>query len=182
MPEERPFEFRPLQASDEPHVRGWLLDYLQRHISGWAHAHGLDWTDAEIDEHIDQHGLVEREWVELRDAASSTDTHVELAVGLDDLREPQAIVYAELRPDRYLKLTLGVMSWLYVARPTRGKAIGTALSRRAIAWMRSRGVTAAEVFVTRSNVAAIRCYERAEFRTLDLRMIASIAGHEIDET
>ncbi len=72
-------------------------------------------------------------------------------------------------------ISLGTINWIYVSRSARDQNISTALMKMAMAWMRNQGAEAAEVFVTKSSAAAVRCYERSRFQRVDLRMIAALS-------
>lgn len=170
-------QFRALRPDDTVTVRGWLLDWLRRHVAGWTGAYGLSWDEAAIDAHV-RTNLLEREYAELAEAATAGDRHVELATTGDTA---QGLIYAELRRDRYLGALLGVISWIYVAPAARRHGIGAALVRRSQAWMRSRGATAVEVFVTAAERAATATYAKGGLRPLDLRMVAALVSAADDD-
>ena len=117
------------------------------------------------------HDLVARDWKALAESIGQSDSFVEVV--LDD-EEIVGIIHATLRTDRYLCIPLGTIDWLYVSRPARGRSISTALMERATVWMQNNGASAAEVFVTESNTAAVHCYERSGFQELDLRMVSTL--------
>ena len=171
MTAQQPLHFRRLHTADEPIVRAWLSDYLHRHISGWLSTHGLKWEPNQISKHIDTHDLVARDWRELDESVGKSDSFVEVVLNNEEV---VGIVHATLRNDRYLCIPLGTVDWLYVSRAMRGRCISTTLIKRATTWMQGRGVSAAEVFVTESNVSAVRCYERNRFQRLDLRMVSAL--------
>ena len=163
--------FRNLCTDDEPIVKAWLLDYLHCHISSWLSTHGLAWSSDEVSAHIDTHNLVVRDWEELAKSVDGVSSLVKLAFNNEGL---VGIVHASLRTDRYLLVPLGVIEWLYVSRPLRGQNVSIVLMNKALTWAQAQGAQAAEVFVTESNVAAMRCYQRSGFQRIDLRMVAEL--------
>lgn len=164
-------QIRTLRESDASRVHGWLEDWLLGHIGGWAPYYGLAWQGDEIAEHIARHRLVEREWDEVVRAADDEDCLVRV---MDRDDEIVGIIYAEFTEDRYLKLPVGVISWLYVDPPCRGSGIAASLIAAAQGWYARRGAAAGEVFVTCSNMRAMRSYARAGFAPVDARLVASL--------
>lgn len=154
---------------DRPAVYAWLRSFLRWHLHAWSRAAGLHWSEAEIDDHIDQNGLVERDWDEL--AAAAADDGQLVAVARDSARAV-GIIHAGARQDRYLHLPLGVVHWIFVEPVSRGTGVGDLLLDAARAWMQQRGLHAAEVFVTADNTAALALYRRGGFAIVDHRMFA----------
>jgi ribosomal protein S18 acetylase RimI-like enzyme len=160
-------------ARDRPAVYAWLRSFLRWHLHTWSRAAGLPWTEAEIDAHIDQNGLVERDWNELAGAAEDADQLVAVA---REASRAVGIVHAGERVDRYLQTSLGVVHWIFVEPVSRGQGVGDLLVQASQTWMRQRGLHAAEVFVTADNTAAARLYRRGGFALVDHRMIARLGG------
>ena len=161
--------YGPLIESDADCVQKWLADWLTRHVSGWSGAYGLDWTTNDIKAHIERQALVGREWAEIRAAAADRDCFVCVAKAG---RTPVGLVYAEKRTDRYLALTTGVISWIYVDPSVRQKGVALRLLEEAHGWFVQQDVSVSEVFVTASNRAALAAYERGGYRVLDHRLLA----------
>jgi ribosomal protein S18 acetylase RimI-like enzyme len=154
--------FRRLVPTDEATVRGWIEAYLIEHVGWWLAARGLDDDPATL---VAQRALVEREWQELLVARAAD------FVAVADLDGAAAgIVRAALREDHYLGIRSGVLQWLAVDPRARRRGVATALVQRATDWFDAHEASA-EVFVTDTNAAAMRAYERAGFQTVDTRMI-----------
>lgn len=158
---------------DKPAVYAWLRAYLRWHLAVWSNAVGLGWDEAAIDEHLDAFDLVEREWQELVRAAEAEDRLV--AVARESAR-PVGILYAEEREERYLRVPMGVISWIFVEPVSRGTGVSRMLMAAAAEWMRERGLSATEVFVTADNPAAVQLYKRFGYRVIDHRMLGHVAG------
>lgn len=161
-----------LLSTDEAAVRGWLRRYLCDQVATWSEALGLGWSSVAVEEHIDGHHLVERDWRELAAAAADPARFVAVARAPDG---PIGLVFAESRRDRYLLLRLGVLSWIYVVPEARGAGVSTRLMEAALAWMRVQHLEVAEVFVTGANPAAVELYRRSGFVAIDHRMLARLA-------
>lgn len=172
MPNNADLLFRTLQPDDESTIKVWLFDYLAEHISSWSPHYGLNWQLEYIERHIQEHRLIEQEWSGLIDAAKATDSFVEIAHLSDQV---VGIIWASLGTDRYLRIQLATVEWIYVSHPVRGHKTAVVMLERAKAWMRSQGAQSTEVFVTESNTAAVRCYEQVEFKRLDSRMVTALA-------
>ena len=164
--------FRSLQLGDESTIKAWLFDYLCAHIAGWLPRYGLNWQLEYIKQHIQENRLVEQEWNGLLDATEADDSFVEIAHLNSQII---GIVWVSLGTDRYLRTKSATIDWIYVSRSIRRQKTAVVLLERAKAWMRLRGVQSTEVFVTESNTAAIRCYERAGLVRLDSRMVSALA-------
>lgn len=161
--------FRPLRADDEDAVRAWLAGYLEQHVAWWSAAAGLA-----IDprEHVDRHGLVQREWLELLAGASAPDAALVEVLHDDPSAAAAGIVHAAVAEDRYLRRPVGRLLWVAVDPRRRGDGLGTALMARAVDWFAARSVIGAEVFVTALNEPAVAAYRRAGFAVVDHRMLA----------
>jgi GNAT superfamily N-acetyltransferase len=162
---------RPLSEADGPRVKVWIKDWLVRHIAGWAPSYGLLWGNDEIEAHISRFELVEQQWAELVSASAHDRSFVRI---FDEMDEVVGIIFAELKEDRYMKIPLGVLSWLYVASERRGAGIAQELIATAQAWHSERGAIATEVFATSSNSSAIRSYAKSGFVPVDCRLVADI--------
>ena len=156
---------------DKPAVYAWLRSFLRWHLAVWSEAAGLRWSERDIDEHIGDHGLVEREWHELLAAAG--DEHQLVAVARDR-RRPIGVLHAREREDRYLRIPMGVVCWLFIEPVSRGTGVSRLLMDASTQWMQERGLRSAEVFVTADNAAALRVYKRARYGVVDYRLIAQL--------
>ena len=159
---------RSLEGQDANEVRKWLADWLEHHLAGWVKAYGLDWTEDKIRMHIFDENLVDRDWYEISEAASDPSRLVRVA---EVNNSAAGIIYAELRPDRYLSVTQGVISWLYVTPEARGQQVASNLLENAHHWMREQQVVVSEVFVTATNHAALETYNRAGYQLVDHRLV-----------
>jgi GNAT superfamily N-acetyltransferase len=166
------FVLRSLESRDANNVRKWLADWLEHHIAGWSRAYGLAWTADEIRMHISDENLVGREWRELSEAAGDSERFIRVA---EINGNPAGIVYAEQRVDRYLTLSHGVLSWLYVVPEARGLQLAASLLESAHDWMRAQRLAVSELFATASNQPALRTYDRAGYRVVDHRLVAALA-------
>lgn len=151
-------------------VRAWLAAHVREHLRAWSATLGETWDDAAIDEHAARHHLVEREWDDVR-LAASREPRGFVRVARRGGR-PVGILWAEERPDRFLCRPVAALCWVYVARAWRGRGIADALMAAYDAWAGARPVVAREVYVTSGNVPAVRLYERRGFVTSDHRMFA----------
>lgn len=154
---------------DKPAIFAWLRAFLRWHIGAWSESAGLRWSEADVDEHLEEHELVQREWLELTDAAK--DERQLVAVARAN-RRPIGIIHAQERTDRYLLMPLGVVCWIFVEPVSRGTGVSQVLMDACHEWMRTRGLRAAEVFVTAENQAAVRVYQKAGYHIVDHRLIA----------
>lgn len=151
-------------------VRAWLAAHVRDHLRAWSETLGEAWTDAAIDEHAARHGLVEREWADLR-AAADREPRGFVRLARQDGR-PVGVLWAEERPDRFLCRPVAALCWVYVARAWRGRGVADALMAAYEGWAGRRPVVAREVYVTSSNAPALRLYERRGFVTSDHRLFA----------
>ena len=62
---------------------------------------------------------------------------------------------------------------LAVDPPCHGRGIGSALIASGLDWMRKRGVKCAEVLTDQNNIAAIRAYEKNNFRVIYSSIVLS---------
>jgi ribosomal protein S18 acetylase RimI-like enzyme len=154
--------FRRLVPADEAVVRRWIEAYIVEHVGWWLQARGLDGDPAQV---VRERGLVQRDWEELLVARAADFVVVAELDGA-----PAGIVRAALREDRHLGVRGGVLQWLAVDPAARGRGVAGALIQRATDWFDAHGASA-EVFVTDVNAAAVRAYERAGFRAVDVRML-----------
>lgn len=159
---------------DKPAVYAWLRSFLRWHLAAWSRAAGLHWSDADIDEHIDTHGLVERDWNALAEAAN--DDRQLVAVARAGGR-PIGIIHASEREDRYLLIPMGVLCWIFVEPVSRGSGVSGLLMQASRDWMKGRGLQAAEVFVTSENHAAVTVYQRGGYHIVDHRLIARLGEY-----
>lgn len=157
---------------DRPAVYAWLRSFLRWHLHTWSRAAGMAWTEDEVDQHIDQNGLVERDWDEL--AAAAAD-QAQLVAVVREAGRAVGIIHAGERTDRYLQLPRGVVHWIFVEPVSRGMGVGDLLLEASATWMKQRGLHAAEVFVTADNAAAVKLYRRGGFEVVDHRMIARLS-------
>lgn len=168
----------PLRADDERTVRAWLELFLREHLAAWSRdLEGEPWTREAVEGHIARHRLVEREWGDLVRDAGHPDALVRVARERGPGRASEVgrrlgIVCAELREDRYLRGTMGVLMWVFVEPGARRRGIAARLLEVASAWMSWRGALGREVYVQSGNAAAHALYERAGFHVADLRMLA----------
>lgn len=158
---------------DRPAVFAWLRSFLRWHLHTWSRAAGLAWTEDEVDDHIDQGGLVERDWDELAAAAADPDQLVAVA---REAGRAVGVIHAGERTDRYLQRPRGVVHRIFVEPVSRGMGAGDLLLEASVTWMKQRGLGAVEVFVTADNAAAVKLYRRGGFEVVDHRMIARLGG------
>lgn len=161
----------PPGAADEPALRDWLDAFLRAHLGDWSSVLGERWSDVAIRAHIEEHGLVDRELRELTRANDHPGGFVRVARA--DGR-PVGVVYAEIRPDRYLCTPIGVLSWIFTDPSVRGQGVARLMMDAVDGWFAWRGVAAREVFVTASNTTAVRVYERQGYRLSDQRMLGVV--------
>ncbi len=160
-------QFGELAEADEEHVRPWIREFVLDHLTYWHTTVGRVTGKAALCAHIEENGLVERDWAELRAAAGDPERYVRVA------RIEGAIcglIYAQSRPEWYLCERIGALSWIYVLPAWRGQGIGRKLIQQADAWMRERGLTFAEVFVNSNNAHALGLYRTSGYRETDTRM------------
>jgi len=62
---------------------------------------------------------------------------------------------------------------LAVDPPCHGRGIGSALIASSLDWMREKGVKYAEVLTDQNNIAAIRAYEKNNFRVIYSSIVLS---------
>ncbi|MFK7927584.1 MAG: GNAT family N-acetyltransferase [Myxococcota bacterium] len=160
-----------LRSDDVAHVWPWLQEHLRWHLEHWSSRTGLNWDAEQIERRISEGRLVQREWSALLGASAAPDALVRV---LRRGEAPLGIVHAEERPDRYLGLNVGVLSYLHVAESARGQGHSAPLVRAAVDWFAERGVKTAEVFVTAANEAAVRAYVGGGFSIIDHRMLLGI--------
>jgi GNAT superfamily N-acetyltransferase len=156
---------------DKPAVYAWLRSYLRWHLGIWSRAAGLHWNSADIDDHIDAQALVERDWNELAQAARDDS---QLVIVARASGRPIGIIHAQEREDRYLRVPLGLLCWIFVEPVSRGSGVSGMLIDASREWMQGRGLHAAEVFVTAENHAALTVYQRGGYRIVDHRLIARL--------
>ena len=149
-----------LNASHEATVKAWLRTYLEEHLSWWAQAYGTQANRSLED-------LVERDWAFLLKNSKEANKYV---VILGD-KLPLGIVHCETRIDRYMNIKLGTLGWIYVDEDARGQGISHKLMQAADAWMKTQGAEGREVFVTATNKAAVKLYERFGYQKVDYRML-----------
>lgn len=157
-----PINLRPLEPTDELTVKTWLGPYLTQHLTWWTAAYGT----------APRHSLgtlIDREWDDLSTKSRAAKRFVCVA----ETTEPLGVVSADPREDRYMGVTVGVLSWLYVAEVARGTGVSSLLMDAAEGWMNAQGVQGREVFVTSENIAAVKLYERFGYRVVDARMLGS---------
>lgn len=161
-------EVTQADALEVERMRPWLAEFLADHLRWWSAAAGRVWSTPEIEAHIAQHELVERDVVEMREACGAKDQYVGI------LRDPDLIgvVYAAQRTCRYLHVPVGVVSWVAVDPKRRGEGLGRSLITAARDWMNAQGCQLQEVFVTAPNLGAVEMYRKAGFSVVDHRMLA----------
>lgn len=164
------FYTTPLMGSDAPQVQRWIDDHLRAHVRRWAQAYRLGWSEQTIAEHIQRHRMIEEAWRDLLRAGTQEHRHV--AVARQTLA-PLGLVQLSTRRDRYLKLDVGVLQWLYVAPEARGAGVADALMRASRRWLASRGLERSEVHVTASNAPAVKVYARHGYAPTDWRMLGA---------
>ena len=121
--------------------------------------------------HLVEHDLVVRDWEEIIKSSQSERCSV---ITLRDRAQGPilGIVWSELRRDRYLRVKVGAISWIYVAPSVRGRGYGAQLLKATHGWMRDLGVEMREVFVTEANEAAVKSYKAQGYQVVDHRMLA----------
>lgn len=149
-------------------IKSWLADYLFHHISGWADAYKENWRNEDIAAHIAEHNLVDQEFRDITEVAQTTPELVKLAYSGDQII---GIAYAETRVDRYMKLKIAALSWIYVDKPWRRDGTGRALLRALKDTLIDQGIYNIEIMVTDSNSAALALYKSEKFRTVDRRLL-----------
>ena len=160
---------RLLRSDDASVMRVWISEYLTEHLRWWSESLGeAPWSDERIQEHLDAHGLVGVHWRDLERASESTECFVRVAC---DAERPMGVVSAELRLDRYLKVQMGVIAWVYVAPEDRRQGIANRLLEAAEGWMTWKDVAGRELFVTHANAPALEAYRKRGFRLVDDRML-----------
>lgn len=160
---------------DKPAIFAWLRSHLRWHLEAWSRAVGLHWSRADIDAHIDSHGLVERDWNELEEASRQGHEFVGVARMLG---RPIGVIHAREREDRYLRIRMGVVCWIFVEPVSRGSGVSQLLLRAGRVWMQERGLRVAEVFVTAENLAAVSAYRRSGYELVDHRFMARLGDME----
>lgn len=158
----------PLNSDDVQQIWPWLQQHLRWHLAHWAAQANLDWSDDDVERRIVDGRLVQREWAALLGASAAPDAVVRVLRRGD---RAVGVVHAEERPDRYLGVNVGVLSWLHVAEAERGRGYARPLVEAATAWFQERKLTLAEVFVTAENEAAVKAYARGGFAVVDHRML-----------
>lgn len=161
-----------LRASDAAEVRRWMADFLRAHNRHWAEMHGLGWSATEVDAQMLAFDVVEERWQQLWRASKRFESNLVAVARLDG--RAMGAVWADHRHNPYLKVPVGVLSWIYVAPWARGHRVGSKLIDVAKAWMRARDLRSCEVSVLAGNEAAIRLYERAGLQLADVRMMGSL--------
>lgn len=162
-------EIEKLQPErDEATIKQWIGLYLKQHLQWWSHKAKLHWSEEQITQHIEQQGLVQRDWEELTNAELKPISKVLTARHQDNLI---GVVYAELGRDRYLKIPTGSISWIYTSESVRNQGIGQALLRPIHDWMHDQGVLLREVHVTQANSSAVHLYQSCGYRIVDHRML-----------
>lgn len=151
---------RKLAPTDEKTVKAWLKPYLTQHLSWWTAAYGTA-------PRYSLEALVSQEWDDLLAGSRAPERFV----GVAGETQPFGVVYASLREDRYLGITVGVLSWLYVAEEARGKGVSSRLMEAAERWMSAQGAEGREVFVTLENASALHLYRRFGYKVVDARML-----------
>ena len=156
-------------AQDADTIKAWIHNYLHQHVRWWSCAAGLAWSEARIEQHLKQQGLVQRDWEELCQADLNPKAFVTTARQQGKL---VGVVCAELGRDRYLKIPTGSVSWIYVTEHVRGQGVGQCLLRPVHDWMYDRGVMLREVHVTEANASAVHLYKACGYRIVDHRMLS----------
>jgi ribosomal protein S18 acetylase RimI-like enzyme len=156
-----------LLPEDEPAIRRWTEDFLVDHLRWWSDATGLGWDDAAIARHIATHGLAAKDAARLNEAASKWQSNL-VVVARDEA--PVGAIWAESRVDPFLAFQVGVIAWIYVDPEARGKGVGGVLVEAAKEWMRAMEIDLVQLSVVGANAAAVRMYEKAGLRAVDLRM------------
>ncbi len=112
--------------------------------------------------------LVEKNWHNLLEASLSGQF-------VQVVDEPlSGIVFAEKRQEPYMGFDIGVLSWIYVDPAARGQGVSRRLMEAAHAWMDEQGVRGRQVFVTATNEAAVKLYQRYGYSVVDYRMLATV--------
>ena len=158
---------RPLLPSDLPTVDVWLQSLVAEHRAWWTDAYGAEPTTSLLD-------AVAAERDELTKAAEKDECFVRVYGGTSDtdgMGTPIGIVYAMVRPDRYMGFPIGVLAWIYVDPAGRGRGVAGELMDAAEAWFVARGAAGREVFVTAANERAVGLYARHGYRIVDHRML-----------
>lgn len=161
-----------LRVEDADTLWPWIREHIQWHLSHWSEAAGLAWDQAAIDARIREGRLIEREWTELLAASEGSDSLVRVSRASDGL--PQGAIYVRSRPDVFLGMSVGVLSWLHVDPSLRGQGLSAPLVAAAMRWFADRGLPLAEVHVSAGNEAALAAYAGGGFKVVDHRMVAVI--------
>lgn len=154
-------QFRPLRSSDAATVKRWLNSYLGEHLERWEQAYRRK-SEASL------HDLVDRDWEELLEASDSGDSFIRVM----EATSPIGIVSARKQIERFLGFEVGVLAWIYVDESARARGVAAALMEAADGWMSEQGVKGRQVYVTISNAAAVKLYQRHGFEAVDYRMLA----------
>lgn len=160
-----------LEPGDEAVVRPWLREFLAWQLGTWRMSVAGDASATAIEHHIAEHGLIDRDWIELSRAAQNAANLVAVARSPSG---PIGIVHVETRQDRYLMERTGVIGWVFVDQSWRRRGIGLRLLNEARGFLQVQGILAAEVFVTGNNAAAVHLYKKCGFHIVDHRMLAAI--------
>ena len=171
------YRLRNLEPKDQDILEGWLRDYLHHHISWWSKgAEGVAWPDDKIQAHMEEHDLVAAEWRNLMRASTAQENFVRVA---HDGTGVAGVVWAEVKKDRYLCSSMGVISWIYADPERRRAGIGSLLLEACDAWMSWRGVSGRTLHVTAANKAACALYRQHGYQVSDHRLLGTApATHE----
>ena len=97
-------------------------------------------------------------WVRLTESVTTPAGQVMLVAEVED--RAAGLAFGLFDKER---AKTGHVGGMWVEPAARGRGAGQALLESAIAWARVRGLERLELWVTESNAAAIRMYERAGF-------------------
>jgi GNAT superfamily N-acetyltransferase len=161
-------------------VRAWLADHIRHHLQTWTAALGAPWDDPTIDAHLAAHDLVGREWGDVLWAHEQGPRGFVRVARADD--EPAGVLWAEERPERFLRRPVAALCWVFVAPAWRGTGVARALMAGYDAWAQTRPVVGREVYVTATNEAARRLYERHGLVVSDHRCLAPARGSALAPT
>ena len=161
----------PMRSTDGSVVQQWLRDHLRYHNRTWVEAHGLGWSEGEVDAQLLATDLVMDHWQRLV-RASRSERHFVAITRLDE--RALGLVWCAQRTHEYLHVPVGVLNWIYVAPWARGHGVASAMVTESKAWMRARGLRSMEVAVLAENESAMRLYRRAGLAVGDVRMMGTL--------
>lgn len=161
----------PLRQSDEVSVREWAREFLRFSLQRRTAAFGQALDEAALDEHIDKNELESALWHDIVHADYAEGEYVGVARRGN---QPLGLVLVTCRIEPWLRVTVGMLRWIYVIPQERRKGVARNLVDAATAWMQERGIEVREAAVP-ADSSARALYEAAGFKATDLHLAAPVA-------